>query len=274
MFNHGGQAAFEAGHRVNGSLLGFKFGVWEGDHRVPFIARWPGKIKPGTTSTQLISSVDLLAKFAALTQQTLDKSQLADSVNVLPALIGEPEDPLRDTLVLCPHSPAHLAVRKGKWVYIGAQGEGDFGGKPGTHAAGGPIAASFVGNVNSDIENGRIKKDAPPAQLYDLEAHVNQTRNLHNEHPEVVKQMSALLAGYAPQRPGPKKGKDKSASKREHLNAPSKPGATTPVAASSVSADNKPTIRSPNFVVIRSVKSFCRIDASSGGRNLNQDTRS
>ncbi len=56
--NHGGQKAFSLGHRGNGDLLGFKFGVWEGGHRVPFIARWPGKIKSGTTSTQLISGVD------------------------------------------------------------------------------------------------------------------------------------------------------------------------------------------------------------------------
>jgi arylsulfatase A len=267
MFNHGGQKAFSMGHRANGGLLGFKFGVWEGGHRVPFIARWPGKIKPGTTSAQLISGVDLLATFAALTQQTLDKVQLADSVNVLPALIGEPETPLRDTLVLCPNSPAHLAVRKGKWVYIGAQGEGGFNGKPGTHAAGGPVCASFVGNVNSDIENGRIKLDAPPAQLYDLEADVNQTRNLHNEYPEVVKEMSTLLASYAPQKPGPRKRKAKAASKVGNSETPGKPADTQPVAASSVSVDDKPT-RSPNFVVSFTDDQGCGDPSCIGGKHV------
>ncbi len=198
MFNHGGQKAFRMGHRINGDLLGFKFGAWEGGHRVPFIASWPGRIKPGTTSTQLISSVDMLATFAALTQQTVDKDQLADSVNVLPALVDEPETPLRETLVLCPNKPTHLAVRKGKWVYIGAQGEGGFRGKPGVHAAGGPACASFVGNVNSDIENGRIKKDAPPAQLYDLERDLAQTSNVYREYPQVVKEMEESLNSYRP----------------------------------------------------------------------------
>ncbi|MCM2369620.1 sulfatase-like hydrolase/transferase [Aporhodopirellula aestuarii] len=200
MFNHGGQKAFSMGHRSNGELLGFKFGAWEGGHRVPFIARWPGHIQPGTTSTQLISGVDMLATFAELTQQTLDKESLADSVNVLPALIGEPESPLRDTLILCPYRQSHLAVRKGKWVYIDAQDEGGFKGKPGTHAAGGAACASFVGNVNSDIENGRIKKDAPPAQLYDLENDVAQTQNLYRENPEVASQMKALLDSYRPEK--------------------------------------------------------------------------
>ncbi len=198
MFNTGGQDAFAAGHRQNGDLLGFKFGVWEGGHRIPFIAKWPGKITPGTVSSQLISGVDMLATCAAITGQTVEKKQLADSINVLPALVGDPAAPLRETLVLCPNKPTHLSVRKGRWVYIPAQGAGGFNGKPGVHAAGGPACASFVGNVNSDIENGKIKKNAPPAQLYDLVKDVNQTQNVYNQFPEVVQEMEALLATYQP----------------------------------------------------------------------------
>ena len=205
MFNHGGQRAFKDGHRQNGDLLGFKFGAWEGGHRVPFIAKWPGKIKPGTVSKQLICNVDMLATFAAITEQTIEKKQLADSVNVLPALLGEPLSQLRETLVLSPCRPTHLTVRKGKWLYIGAQGSGGFRGGPGSHGAGGPVCASFVGNVNSDIIRGRIKPGAPSAQLYDLEADVNQTINLHDEYPEVVKEMSALLETYKPAKQVPRK---------------------------------------------------------------------
>ena len=204
MFNFGGQAAFKAGHRQNGDLLGFKFGVWEGGHRVPMIVRWPGQVKAGTVSSQIIGNVDMLATFAALTGQELDKAQQADSVNMLPAFVDEPKQQIRDHLVLAPHKGTHLSVRKGKWMYIPARGSGGFGGrKPSDHTFAGPAAASFVGSVNSDIEDGKIKKDAPPAQLYDLVADVNQTRNVHDEHPEVVKELSSLLAGYKP-KPGPK----------------------------------------------------------------------
>lgn len=205
MFNHGGQEAFKQGHRQNADLLGFKFGVWEGGHRVPFIAKWPGKITPGSTSSQLISSIDFLATFASVTGQILKKEQLADSINILPALTGEPEFPLRDTLILPPHRASHLSVRKGKWMYIGAQGSGGFGGGPGTHAAGGPVCASFVGSVNSDFENGKYKKDAPPAQLYDLENDPRQTKNLYREHSEIVKELSDLLNKEAPKRPNQQK---------------------------------------------------------------------
>ena len=84
-------------------------------------------------------------------------------------------------------------------MYIPARGSGGFrGSKPRDHAWGGPAAVALVGGVNSDIENGRIRKNAPPAQLYDLEADVNQTRNVYHEYPEVVRELSALLARYAP----------------------------------------------------------------------------
>ena len=82
-------------------------------------------------------------------------------------------------------------------MYIGAQAAGGFtAAKRGAHAFGGPAAISYAGYTNSDIENGAIKKDAPPAQLYDLEKDPKQTRNLYNEMPEVVKEMSALLNSY------------------------------------------------------------------------------
>ncbi|MBB3206532.1 arylsulfatase A-like enzyme [Rhodopirellula rubra] len=199
MFHNVAQAAYQDGHQQNGDLLGYKFGIWEGGHRVPFIARWPGKIKPGTTSDKLICHVDMLATFAALTGQSLEKEQLVDSVNVLPALAGESTAQVRDHLVLSPRNASHIAIRKGKWMYIPAKGSGGFGGtKPGQHGFSGPAACTFTNHPNSDIANGRIKKDAPPAQLYDLSADVNQTQNLYTENPEVAQEMHALLETYQP----------------------------------------------------------------------------
>ncbi len=233
MLNLGGRNAVKAGHRINGDLLGFKFGVWEGGHRVPFIARWPRKIEADTESDQLICNIDMLATFAALTDQPLGKDEQADSVNVLPALLDDPRDALRDHLILAPHKGSHLSVRQGKWMYIPAQGSGGFtGSQPNHHAWGGPPAAAFVGSINSDIENGRLKKNAPSAQLYDLEADVNQTRNVYHEHPEVVKELSALLARFAtPKRSaGPRDGTSGAVRRRR------KPAKKTPAAPSKRSA--------------------------------------
>ena len=204
MFNVGGQNAWEAGHRMNGELLGYKFSAWEGGHRVPFIARWPGKISPGSTSKQLVSNIDLFATMAAVTGSSVRDGQGQDSVNILPALTGNPTKPLRDHLILSPFKPSHLSVRKGKWMYIGAQAGGGFTArKRGAHAFGGPAAISYAGRQNSDIENGRITKDAPAAQLYDLEEDLPQRTNLYRSHPRVAQELRTLLERY--QTPSPKR---------------------------------------------------------------------
>jgi arylsulfatase A-like enzyme len=194
MFNRGGQEAWEAGHRQNGDLLGWKFGAWEGGHRVPFIARWPGRIPAGTVSNELLSNVDILGTLAALVGRQLLDDEGPDSYNMLPALTGTPESPIRDQLVISSAQKSHLSIRRGKWMYIPAQGEGGFGGTHvGEHTFAGAAAAAFTGTVNSDIEDGKIREDAPPAQLYNLDDDLSETQNLYNQHPEIVAELRALL---------------------------------------------------------------------------------
>ncbi|MBL9183764.1 MAG: arylsulfatase [Verrucomicrobiaceae bacterium] len=192
MLNQGGQQAWKAGHRLNGDLLGFKFDAWEGGHRVPFIARWPGKIEAGSVSDQLICQIDLLSSFAALTGSD---TRGPDSLNVLPALLGKPEKPLRTELVLAPHKKTHLALRDGPWLYIGAKGGGGFNAaKPGEHGLGGGGALKFTSETNSDFANGKLKPDAPEQQLYNLSDDPRQTTNVIREHPEIAKRMALRLA--------------------------------------------------------------------------------
>ena len=107
MMNLGGRNAVKAGHKINGDLLGFKFGVWEGGHRVPFIAKWPGKIEANTVSDQLICHVDMLATFMALTGQSLDSLGQSDGVNILPTFTGDPKENIRKELLLAPKSKKH-----------------------------------------------------------------------------------------------------------------------------------------------------------------------
>lgn len=192
MFNHGGREAARLGHKINGDLLGSKFGIWEGGHRVPFIAKWPGKIEAGTISDQLFCSVDLLASFAALTGQELENPK--DSLNMLPALTGDPDKPLRTEMFMTPNKQSHMALRSGKWMFIPAKSDGGFrGSKPEQHAWGGAAVTTLVGTPNSDIKNGEIIPGAPPAQLYDLKADVNQTMNVYYDHPEVTQEMDAAI---------------------------------------------------------------------------------
>ena len=192
MLNEGGQDAWRAGHRANGDLLGYKFGAWEGGHRVPLIVRWPGKVPRASTSNQLFCSIDWLATFAAITRRPLSVTEGPDSFNQLPTLTGTPAKPVRDQVVLAPNSPKHVAFRSGNWIYISAQGDGGFGG-----IRGGPGSVAFSHRQNSDItDDGKIKPDAPPDQLYDLEADPQQTRNVIRENPAVAEKLRTQLQAH------------------------------------------------------------------------------
>lgn len=75
------------------------------------------------------------------------------------------------------------------------KGNGGFtADKIGEHGLGGPAAHLLTHQVNSDIMNGHLKKDAAPAQLYNLSTDRSQKINLYRENPEIVEQMKALLA--------------------------------------------------------------------------------
>lgn len=198
MLNRCGQYAWCAGHKLNGDLLGFKFGAWEGGHRIPFIAKWPGRIPEGTSTDHLFSQVDLMATFAEIAGATIKDGHGEDSVSQLETLTGAPEEPIRDELVISPNSPEHLVARKGKWVYIPAQDEGGFKQKNiGDHCFGGAAVFQLTNQVNSDFDsNGRIKEGAPPAQLYDLETDPYQATNVYSDHPEIVAELDALVEAY------------------------------------------------------------------------------
>jgi arylsulfatase A-like enzyme len=196
MFSQIAQQAYQRGHAINGPLLGYKFGAWEGGHRVPFIVSWPDQVEPATVSNQLICTMDLFATFAALTQQSV---KAPDSINMLDAFLDTPQQPIREQLVISARQESMLSLRDGKWMYLPFQGSAGFSGKkPGRNNFAGPAAATFTGRENNDISRGRIKKMAAPAQLYDLEADLKQTRNLYYEYPQVVEQMAASLEQCLP----------------------------------------------------------------------------
>ena len=98
-----------------GPLRGGKYTIWEGGTRVPWIARWPGHIKADTKSAALICQVDMLASFAALTGAKVPEGAGQDSLNVLPALLG---DSSRGRAHVVEHSFNITALRKEYWKYI------------------------------------------------------------------------------------------------------------------------------------------------------------
>lgn len=198
MYNLGGKRAWAAGHQFNGDLLGFKFGVWEGGHRVPFIARWPKHIQPASKSDHLLCSVDLLGTMAALLDRKLNPEEALDSFNQLEVLLDNPATPARDHLILAPRDKRNLGLRKDNWVYIGNQGDGS--ADLNTRHRGGSWAVAHSGQKNSDVApDGTIKKDVPKQQLYNLEADPSQETNIIQENMEKVNELMNLLKKYRKQ---------------------------------------------------------------------------
>ena len=167
------------GHYPSANLRGYKADIFDGGHRIPFIARWPAKIKPGTQSDQLICLTDLMATCAELVGAKLPDNAGEDSVSILPvlsgvegpALTGTAKGSLREAVVH--HSiNGRFAIRQGKWKLELCSGSGGW----------------------SNPQDGA--PGMPPVQLYDMTQDVGERKNLLDEHPDVVASLTQLLEKY------------------------------------------------------------------------------
>ncbi len=118
-------------HDSSGGLRGMKSDAWEAGHRMPFIVRWPGEVKKGSVSDQLVCFTDLLATFADIHDVKLPKAVGPDSFSFLPALKQRKprKTPTRETFVMKSGSGGLMTIRSGDWKFIEGQGSGGFSGR-------------------------------------------------------------------------------------------------------------------------------------------------
>lgn len=163
------------GHDPSYVYRGHKADIFEGGHRVPFIVRWPAKVKAGTTCDDPTCLTDLLATVADVLGQKLPASAGEDSVSMLPNLLGKSESPVREATIH--HSiNGTFAIRQGKWKFIEAPHSGGWSSpKP---------------------AQKELYKDLPATQLYDLERDPGETRNLIGEKAAVAERLQSLLTKY------------------------------------------------------------------------------
>lgn len=163
-------------HKPAGPLRGGKYSAFDGGTRIPFIVRWPGKIKAGKTDA-LFSQIDLLASFASLTGQELTSGAGPDSFNSLPTLTGKSERG-REWLVEQSLS-GRLSLIKGDWKLI----------EPGP----GP---KIEQNTNIELGND------PGPQLYNLKTDIGEKINLASDHESRVNELTGLLNSIRENRSG------------------------------------------------------------------------
>ena len=146
-----------AAGRPYAPLRGAKTSIYEGGHREPFIARWPGKIKAGSTCDDTICLNDLIATCAAVIGTKLPDNAGEDSVSILPDLLGTAKGPVREATIH--QSPGQdLALRQGPWKLIFLKGGG--------------------------------------RELYNLQTDLSETNNVVGANTEVVIRLTALMQKY------------------------------------------------------------------------------
>jgi arylsulfatase A len=159
-------------HQAAGPFSGGKYSVLEGGTRIPFIVRWPGRVKPAVTA-DVVCTIDLAASFAALTGQTIAPDQCLDSLDILGALLGDPGAKGRDHLLQQDNGGSgNFGLRAGEWKLVRK-----------TKYAKSEAVVSMKREVAPKGVNA----------LYRLTDDPGETRDVSAEHAEVFKRMTALL---------------------------------------------------------------------------------
>ena len=159
------------GHKASGDWRGYKSHIWEGGHREPLIARWPGQIAPNTQTDALTCLSDFMATCAAIVDAELPDDAAQDSYNLLPVLLGEKiDEPIRQDMI---HHGVFgaFSIRDGEWkLILGTQGSGGW-----------PPPSDGKPDPNS------------PGQLYNIAEDPGEQNNLWDQRPEIIERLIALL---------------------------------------------------------------------------------
>lgn len=165
-------------HWPAGIHRGQKADIWDGGHRIPFIATWPKLIEANQVSEELICLTDLLATVADITGQDLPTDTAEDTLSILPVLKGDPS--LRHATVH--HSITGMfSLRKGKWKLIVGQGSGGFRSDQ--------LDRSKIGIPSQ----GEYKPGEAPGQLYNMKDDPGEENNLYLQYPQIVSELTEQL---------------------------------------------------------------------------------
>ncbi len=159
-----------AGHHPSCIYRGAKADIFEGGHRIPFIVRWPAKIKAGSETTATICLTDFMATLADMFQQPLKDNEGEDSFSLLPLLLQK-KGYARTSIVH--HSiDGNFSVRRNDWKLIFARGSGGW---------------------SAPAEKEAKAMGLPGLQLYDLKTDIREENNVAAGHTSIVKELSDAI---------------------------------------------------------------------------------
>ena len=163
------------GHNPSHIYRGHKADIFDGGHRVPFLVRWPGVVKPGSTTAGLACLTDIFRTAADAAGAAVPGTAGEDSVSLVGVLKGETKSTGRESVIH--HSiNGSFAIREGKWKLNMCPGSGGW----------------------SDPRPGRANlSEAEPVQLYDLSADPGEMMNLASQETETVARLTQLLERQA-----------------------------------------------------------------------------
>ncbi len=164
------------GHRSAKPLRGLKRDIYEGGHRVPYVIRYPGIAKAGSTCTSLVSQIDIMATLASVVGFDLPAENAAeDSHDLLPLIKGAVAS-VRDTHVHNTFKDQY-AIRHRDWLLVAAESGYARGRRHG----------------GWEKKHGYEADDGQAVELYNLRKDIGQRHNLAEKHPEKVKELGELL---------------------------------------------------------------------------------
>ncbi|MDG4825567.1 arylsulfatase [Asanoa sp. WMMD1127] len=166
-------------HRPNGDWRGQKGDLWDGGHREPFVAHWPGRIPAGAVLDAPVCLTDVLPTVAAAAGVSLPGGAAEDGVDLLGALTGQAAPPPADRPIVHHSLGGRFALRAGRWKAVFAEGSGGGFSEP-------SIDALFASGSGKAHANPPWDADHPTGQLYDVHADPFETTDRWADEPEVV----------------------------------------------------------------------------------------
>lgn len=160
------------GHDPSGGFRGHKADIYEGGHRVPFVVRWPGMVKPGSLNDQTICLTDFMATCADILKLPLNDSTAEDSFSLIPLLIPTSNTIYQRTNTIHHSIDGFFAIRKGDWKLALCSGSGGW---------------------SNPTEEQAKKDQLPTRQLFNLKNDPGEQHNLSEKFPDLVNKLKTEL---------------------------------------------------------------------------------